>query len=130
MKYIVDTHALLWFLANNPKLGPQAKAVLQDPHNKFVLPAIVLAEACWIIEHGRVSIPISAVISALDADLRFEVHPLDRAVIDKSIGLSSIKEMHDRQIVATALIIAGGETIAVLTCDLNITASALVPIIW
>ena len=39
--------------------------------------------------------------------------------------------MHDRQIVATAMILQNqGETLALLTCDRNITASGVISIIW
>jgi PIN domain nuclease of toxin-antitoxin system len=29
-KYIVDTHALIWYLESNPRLGAAAKVVLDD----------------------------------------------------------------------------------------------------
>jgi hypothetical protein len=39
--------------------------------------------------------------------------------------------MHDRQIVATALqLVDNGVSVALLTCDTNIMASGLVPIVW
>jgi PIN domain nuclease of toxin-antitoxin system len=30
-KYVLDTHALVWHLEGNPRLGPQAKEVIDDP---------------------------------------------------------------------------------------------------
>ena len=57
MKYVLDTHALIWFLEGNPRLGKNAKTILSDPNSELVLPAIVLAEAAWIVERGRTSIP-------------------------------------------------------------------------
>ena len=132
MKYIIDTHALLWFFANHPRLSSAADAVLQDMSSELILPATAYAEACWIVEHGRVPVlSVTDVQAALDADRRFTVYPLDRAVTDRSQGLTAINEMHDRQIVAAALVLAdAGERVALLTHDANITASALVPIIW
>jgi len=52
VKYVVDTHALFWYLGNSPRLGPGADAALSAPDSELVLPAIALAEACWIIESG------------------------------------------------------------------------------
>ncbi len=50
---------------------------------------------------------------------------------DRSQGLTAISEMHDRRIVATALVLADtGERAALLTHDANITGSGLVPIAW
>ena len=57
MIYVVDTHALIWHVQNDPKLGAAAKAVLDDPVSELALPMIALAEACWIVEIGRTVIP-------------------------------------------------------------------------
>jgi PIN domain nuclease of toxin-antitoxin system len=57
MKYDIDTHALIWFLEGNPKLGTAAKSALSNSTSELILPAIVLAEAAWIVERGRTSIP-------------------------------------------------------------------------
>ena len=56
-KYVLDTHALVWYLEGNPRLGQDAKTVMDDPHSEMILPIIALAEAAFIIEHGRTSIP-------------------------------------------------------------------------
>jgi PIN domain nuclease of toxin-antitoxin system len=86
MKHVVDTHPLLWYLANSPRLGPAAKSVLSDPASELVLPAIVLAEACWIVERGRVALAVDQLLQALDADPRIQVHPLDEAVVRRSLS--------------------------------------------
>jgi PIN domain nuclease of toxin-antitoxin system len=53
MKDVVDTHALIWFLEGNPRLGAAAKTVLMDPDSELILPAIALAEAVWIDSRWR-----------------------------------------------------------------------------
>jgi PIN domain nuclease of toxin-antitoxin system len=130
-KYIADTHALLWFIAGDPQLGNNAKSVLQDATSEIILPATALAEACWIVQRGRVVLSLSDVLAAVDNDPRITIYPLDRAVIERSNGLTNIGEMHDRQIVATALVLQDrGEIVALLTKDRNITTSAVVAVIW
>jgi PIN domain nuclease of toxin-antitoxin system len=130
-KHITDTHALLWFVAGSPLLGANAKAILLEPTSELILPSIALAEACWIIERGRVALSLSDLLAAIDKDPRIVLYPLDRQVIERSNGLTAIGEMHDRQIVATALVVSDrGETVRVLTKDSNITASGLVPVTW
>jgi PIN domain nuclease of toxin-antitoxin system len=57
MRHVVDTHALLWFLGGSARLGATARIVLGDPNSLLILPATALAEACWIVERGRTSIP-------------------------------------------------------------------------
>lgn len=128
----MDTHALVWFVEGNPRLGAGAKAVLEDQASELIVPIIVLAEACWLIEHGRTSIPtIANFLAGTDADPRVTVVPLDRAVLDKTLSLTAIPEMHDRQIVATALLLTEQkQSVAVLTKDTTIRDSGLVSIIW
>ena len=132
MRYVVDTHALVWFLEGNSRLGTNAKTILANPDSQLILPAIALAEAVWIVDRGRTSIPsVTDLFDAVNSDPRIAIYPIDQAVIEQSISLSVITEMHDRLIVATALILENrGKKIGLLTCDRNITASALITIIW
>ena len=131
MKYVIDTHALIWFLEGNSRLGANANAILSNPDSQLVIPATTLAEAVWIVERGRTSIPSAKnLLSAVEADPRVVIYPLDKDVIETTMSLSAINEMHDRQIAATVLVLTSkGEDVQLLTCDLNITASGLVPII-
>lgn len=93
---------------------------------------ITLAEACWIIEHRRTSIPdVASFLRAVDADPRIRVVSLDRDVLDETLGLTRIGEMHDRQIVATALLLERkGHEVVLLTKDSNICSSGLVATKW
>jgi PIN domain nuclease of toxin-antitoxin system len=132
VKYVVDTHALIWFLEGNSRLGKSARAILSNIDSRLVLPAIALAEAAWIVERGRTTIPsVEALLNAIAGDLRISVYPLDQAVVECSTVLFAVNKMHDRQIVATALVLQSqSEEVVLLTCDQNITASKLVPIVW
>jgi len=96
-EYALDAHALVWFVGGNTRLGPNARAAMQDPANVLYLPVIALAEACWAVERGKTSIPsVGALLGAVDADPRFIIVPLDRAIFERSLTLSAISEMHDR----------------------------------
>ena len=128
--FVVDTHALVWFLEANPRLGPAARAVLEKLDAVLLLPIIVIAEACWMIEHGRTSIPsINDFLVAIDNDQRLHAIPLDRSLIEIAAHLSPELEMHDRFIVATALA-AQEKPISLLTADQTIAKADIVPTIW
>ena len=131
-KYVVDTHAMVWFIAGDSRLGPNAKQILSNPDSELILPITAIAEACWIIEHGRTSIPsVTDFLLTIDADPRVTVTPLDRAILDKTLTLTEINEIHDRQIAATALVlIEQGESVTLITRDKNIREANLVPVIW
>lgn len=132
MKYVLDTHPLLWFIQGDSRLGPNAKAVLDTVAADLILPATAFAEACWIVEHGRTAIPdVTTLLSIIATETRISIALLDAATVERSLTLTAIHEMHDRQIVATALLLAGrGEQVTLLTRDQNITNSGLVPVVW
>ena len=131
-KYVVDTHALLWFLMGSSQLSDRAKSILEDANNQLIIPAIVLAEAIWITRHKKaLAITSQAVMAAMNADSRIEIYPLNLAVIERTMKAEAIKEMHDRQIVSTVLVLQeAGEEVALVTCDRNIVESALVSTVW
>jgi PIN domain nuclease of toxin-antitoxin system len=132
-EYAVDAHALIWFIGSNPRLGKSARAVMQDPSSVLYLPIIALAEACWAVERGKTSIPsVAAPLADVDADPRIVLIPLDRAILEVSVRLTQISEMHDRQTAATALHLARPPSVSVpvVTVDRDITSSGLVPVIW
>jgi hypothetical protein len=112
-------------------LGTDAARILSDPASELALPAIALAEACWIAEHGRVAIDVTAVVRAVYDDPRIEIHPLDATVVERSLQLQAVGEMHDRQILATALVLRDkGHEPKILTRDASIVAAAMVPVVW
>jgi PIN domain nuclease of toxin-antitoxin system len=130
--HVVDTHALIWFFAADARLGSAARDVLSDPRASLVLPAICPAEICWMVERNRVGIgPVEVILNRINADSRIVVDPLDRDLVERTARLGWRGEMHDRQIVCTALRLAeSGDTVHVLTADAEIRASGLVPIVW
>lgn len=133
--YVIDTHALLWYLDDNARLGQRARSALIDPESRFLVPAIALAEALFILEKGRTSISITEtdLINALRSDERIGIAPLNQDVIEATLNCKAIDEIHDRQIVATALVAQDDNddiSVPVLTRDANIRDSGLVNIIW
>lgn len=124
--YIVDTHTLVWYLDNNPRLGPQAEAVLDDANVRIIVPVIVLAEIKYLAHKGRLAQTLDDVLQVISHDPRCTVYPADLSVINKApLGLN----IHDSLIVGTALV--QRETVdGVLTRDEAIVSSALVPTVW
>ncbi len=132
MRYILDTHGLIWHLESNLSLGVAARKVLEDPSSELVLPAIALAEAIFIVEKGRTAIPrVTDLISDVEADPRIEIHPLTREILTESVKLTTIPEIHDRLIVATGVYLQSlGESVQILTKDNEIILSKLLTVTW
>ncbi|MEL6816720.1 MAG: hypothetical protein AAFP03_18220, partial [Cyanobacteria bacterium J06598_3] len=97
----------------------------------FLLRLTIQTDSARTIAGKKSTLSVESVLRSVSEDPRLEVYPLDLAVIARTVGLTAIKEMHDRQIVATALVLQSqGEKVSLLTCDRNITDSNLVPTIW
>jgi PIN domain nuclease of toxin-antitoxin system len=133
-KYILDTHALVWYLEGNTRLGEQARATMGADDSEMVLPIIALSEAAFLVERGRIGIPtIPDLVTDVNDDKRIEVYPLTMEIFKRSLtpaGLG-IPELHDRFIVSTDLYLQDlGHTISILTRDKAITDSGALPIIW
>jgi PIN domain nuclease of toxin-antitoxin system len=131
-KFIVDTHALVWYLESSPRLGAAAKAVLDNPASELIFPLIALAEAVDIVDKGRTKIPdVPTLLNRVLNDPRLMLQPFNLEILQVSLQARAVPEMHDRLIVATGLALQNqGETIAILTRDVSITTAALLSVIW
>ncbi len=116
MIYILDTHTLVWFLEGQGKLGSQALKILRDPHQRLVIPSIVLAEIKYLATRGRVKLTLDEVIETIENDPRCVIYPLDSYVIQ---AMPVIQDIHDGIICGTALLYRDvlGETVKILTRD-------------
>ncbi len=132
VKYVLDTHALIWYIEGNPRLGRAAKQVVDDAASEMVLPAIALAEALDVVPKGRTSIPdVNTLMQRVLTDSRITIQPLTLAILKQSLAATAVPEMHDRLIVAATLWLESrGQQVALLTMDPKIIAAALVLIVW
>jgi PIN domain nuclease of toxin-antitoxin system len=131
-KNVVDTHTLIWYIEGNPKLGKDAKTILDDVKSVLVFPMIALAEAMDIVQKRRTSIPdIQTLLNRIFTDSRIEIEPLTVEILQESLNASAVPEMHDKLITSSALLLEKqGFSVVVLTRDQSIIDSNLVQIIW
>jgi hypothetical protein len=59
----------VWHLEDNPRLDSIAKIVTSGPSSELVLPMIALAEACWMVEHGKSTIANVQDLLALEREM-------------------------------------------------------------
>ena len=133
-KYILDTHALVWFVEGNQRLSESAKAIIASVDSQMVLPLIALAEAAIIIERGRTTVSdVSKFLTRVYPDTRIELFPLTLHIFERTLtpeGMS-IPELHDRFIVSTGLHLQDlGETVEIITKDRAITDAGVLSVVW
>lgn len=125
---VADTHAVIWYLANDPRLSTTAKAAFEDAAQngeQIAISAITLVEVVYLVEKGRVPAgrftqlmtslddPDSVLVEvALTPDIARTLSRVDRG---------QVPDMPDRIIAATALHL----NIPVISRDGKIQTSAI-----
>lgn len=127
--YAADTHALAWYWSGSDRLSPLAREVLDGAMHslhEIIVSPLVLAELVIIAEKQRVVFDMTAAITLLKNASGFRFVDLTAEMALRTQQLSALPDIHDRLIVATAL--EYGATL--LTADLAIIASGVVPVAW
>jgi PIN domain nuclease of toxin-antitoxin system len=110
-------------------LSAKARTALDEAATStstVIVPAIVLAEFVMLLEKRRVALDMNDIISALESRPGFQLRNLTREVALRIQALPVLPDIHDRLIVAEALV-AGA---ALITRDQAITALGLVQTVW
>ena len=55
MNYVTDTHSILWYFTEDPRLGKRALEVFERTTDKgiIIIPSVVLAEIMFIAKKGK-----------------------------------------------------------------------------
>ncbi len=128
MNYVTDTHSLVWYFMDDPRLGKKALKSFEDTteDGSIIVPAVVIAEILFISRKGRVALSFAETIARIEAMDNFEITPLDLDVLRMASSIEADLEMHDKLIVATALCYDA----ALITRDEQITKSKTVKTVW
>jgi len=105
MNFVTDTHALLWWFVDSPKISPKASEIFEkceQGENIIFIPSIVIAEALSIFEKKRVSFDFKKLFKKINESENFVLIPLDYPILQKMVELKDITELHDKIIVSTA----------------------------
>jgi len=106
---VTDTHALIWYLENNPRLSPAASQYFTDCEQdggQIHIPSICIVEMVYLGEKGRIS---TAILNRLLLEINNPVTILKVVDLDLPIAMelatiprTTIPDMPDRIIAATA----------------------------
>src|SRR5579863_7479369 len=106
---IADTHAAIWYLFSDPRLGSGASAVIEAAiaaGDSIGVSAPSLAEMVYLIEKRRIPASASSDLRAVMADPRAVLQhvPFDEEVAMKmtEVPREEVPDLPDRAIAATA----------------------------
>ena len=127
--YVADTHALFWFRQYPSRLSPAADAVFRlatTGEATIIIPAIVVAELYYFTQKlGDPTLP-SVLLGDISRSREFVFSPLGTAQLERMESIAGVPEMHDRLIVAEALVHAA----PVISKDETLRRSGVVDVIW
>lgn len=128
MKYLLDTHTLIWIAAGSPQLSARIRLLLdQNPAGAFGQAAISLVEFARLGKAGAVGLEPDPIAWMEDLAHRFEILPLTPAIAWRSAALDwAHRDPADRLICATAL----EHKLTLVTHDKEITRWGGVPVLW
>lgn len=110
MKVLLDTHALLWFLGDDPRLGTSAKRAVES--GVAILSDVSLLEISIKVSTGKLI--VDSALHAIVRELDFERTGIDDRFLAKLEHLPLLhRDPFDRFLVAQALT----DNLQVLTAD-------------
>jgi PIN domain nuclease of toxin-antitoxin system len=130
---VADTHALLWYLNNSPRLSAMARSALENAEQSgspMYVASITVVELRYLVEKGTITEADYQTVLAMlkDPATAPTIAPLDLDLADKVSRVKRlvVPDMPDRIIAATAL----GLCLPLVTCDTNIRALTNLTTVW
>lgn len=116
MRFLLDTHALLWWLTDDPKLSSRAKEAIADEANAILVSAASAWEISTKFRLGKLGLAADAVsrFDELIAADGFEHLPVTYLHALKAAGFElERRDPFDRMLAAQSTL----ESAALITCD-------------
>jgi PIN domain nuclease of toxin-antitoxin system len=103
--YVVDTHALAWFVSADQRLSPKATQILikaEAGEVQVLIPTLVLAELTHIAQKKRVKVTTKELLGKINQGDGFTIVSFDFPIFQVMLQLPENWDIHDRIIAATA----------------------------
>ena len=128
MKYLLDTHTLLWFLEGNENLSQDARLAIENTDNISFISIASIWEIAIKLNLGKLRLDIK--LEELKLEILkngFEILPLD---FEHIIGLSNLESVHkdpfDRIIISQSIF----EKCTIISKDSNFNLYKKVNLLW
>ena len=97
--YVVDTHALAWFVSEDKRLSPRATQILSQAEAgevQILIPTLVLAELTHIAQKKRVKVTIEQLLEKINQGDGFTIVSFDFPIFQVMLQLPENWDIHDR----------------------------------
>jgi len=107
MPYVTDTHSLIWYLTDDPKLSATAKRTFEwaDIFQDYIyIPCIVFFELLYLIKKKKINVDFDSFIKLVSSSKNYRVEPLCLPIIENSRKIhKKVVDPWDRLIAATSM---------------------------
>ncbi|MBM3212924.1 type II toxin-antitoxin system VapC family toxin [Candidatus Poribacteria bacterium] len=104
----IDAHALIWYFHESSRKFLSDKALetimLAEKMGIIYVPSVALLEILRLIEKGKFPLLFGDLLSRVNQSAAYELIPLNGEILKAVIGISDKLDIHDRTIVATAIV--------------------------
>ena len=118
MRYLLDTHAVVWHFNDSTKLSPKVAEIICNPENSIYISSVSLWEIAIKMNLGKLDLDFmldELLVEIKDGD--FDILQIENKYLNKLSELPYIhKDPFDRLLIATALT----EDLTIVTTDENI----------
>ncbi len=105
MRYVIDTHSLVWYFASDERLSGKVKEIIiqaEQGRNEIIIPVIVLLEAIDIAQKNKVEFNIEELFDFISLKDNFIIIDLTFEHIKQMIEIGKELDLHDRVIYSVA----------------------------
>lgn len=126
--YLLDTHALLWFLSGDERISTKSRKAISDPNNRCFISIASLWEMAIKMNIGKLDLlfDLKELVSNLSKN-NIEILPI---AFEHILGTMELEDHHrdpfDRIIIAQAKF----ERMTVISKDENFPKYAQIKLIW
>jgi len=127
--YVLDTHALIWYLTKPKNLGKQASRLFASAENgetQLIISAIVVAELFYANAKWQLFEDFVEQLTELQQKPYFQFVDFRTQDVRAFDAVSAVPEMHDRIITGLAKRLG----VPIITSDPLIKAAKVVEVVW
>lgn len=105
MRLLLDTHALLWWLADDERLGGRARGLIGDPENAVFVSVASLWEIVVKARVGKLDADIVEVLTAVERDdfTLLDITPAHLATLARLPAHADHRDPFDHLLIAQAI---------------------------
>lgn len=125
---VLDTHAVIWALQDDPRLGKRAKALIASAKpRELAIADTTLLEIAMLARKGSIQLTTSVRALLENVEQRFHVCPINATIAADAMTLElSHGDPFDRTIVATARALGA----KLISKDRRIVESGCIETVW